>query len=131
MDIVGKIERIFPAQSGVGKTGNNWKKQEFLIVIPGQFEKRAVFNTWGDRIDLQQFAEGEEVRVHFDIESREFNGKYYTDLRAWRIDKMGASNASPQGASQDYYNQSVPASNYNNIPASSESAIVPDDDLPF
>ena len=52
---------------------------------------------WGDKIDQFNVTEGETVTVHFDLESREYNGRWYTDVKAWRIERPDAQ-AGPQDA---------------------------------
>jgi len=125
MDISGKINKILPAETGVGRNGNAWRKQKFVLSVPGQFEKIVCFDVWGDRISLDNFAENEEVKVHFDIESREYQGKYYSDIKAWRIDKMSGAgqNQAPTG-----YAANVPPPPPPPEPSYND---MPDDDLPF
>jgi hypothetical protein len=125
MDISGKINRILPVETGLNKNGNTWRKQKFVLTVPGQFEKIVCFDVWGDRISLDNFSENEEVKVYFDAESREYQGKYYTDLKAWKIDKAGTI-SQPQPQNNSNYNSNVP-------PPPSEPAYndLQDDDLPF
>ncbi len=84
MDITGKIIKILPLQSGQGKNGE-WRKQEFVIQTEGPYPKNVCFTLWNSKIDQNTFNENQKVKVSFDPESREFNGKYYTDLVAWRV----------------------------------------------
>lgn len=100
MELVGKIVKLLPLQTGQGKNGP-WKKQEYVLEYGDQFPKNVCFNLWGDKVDQFALTEGETVTVFFDVESREFNGKYYTDVKAWRVDK-GAT----QGAAQAGNNRS-------------------------
>jgi len=89
MEIAGKIIQILPLQSGQGKNGE-WRKQEFIIETSGQYPKKVCFNLWGDKIDAAGLQLNELVTVSFDPESREYNGKWYTDLKAWRVSKSNA-----------------------------------------
>lgn len=93
MELSGKIIKILPLQSGQGKNGV-WKKQDYVMEYGDQFPKLLCFNLWGDKIDQFAISENEPVTVHFDVESREYNGKYYTDVRAWKVDKGGEGNTS-------------------------------------
>jgi len=90
MELSGKISKILPLQTGQGKNGI-WKKQDYLLEYGDQFPKQLCFNLWGDKIDQFSLMENENVTIHFDVESREFNGKYYTDVKAWRVDKSQGS----------------------------------------
>lgn len=94
MEIKGKIIHVLPLQSGVGKaSGKEWKKQEYVLETQETYPKKVCFNLFGDRIDQNPVQIGDEVTVSFDLESREFNGRWYTDVRAYRIEK-GAPAAS-------------------------------------
>lgn len=88
MEISGKVINILQVVSGEGKTGNPWKKQEFVIEYQsGQYPKKLCFSLWGDKIDSANINMGEDIKVFFDVESREYNGKYFTDIRAWKVEK--------------------------------------------
>ena len=96
MEIIGKLISKLELQSGIGKTGNSWQKQEFVIETIEQYPKKVCANLWGDKIDvLSALAIGDTVVVTFNLESREFNGKWYTDVRAWKIEKQGVQPAVP------------------------------------
>jgi hypothetical protein len=95
MDISGTIIQILPEVGGVGKTGNNWRKQEFVIETKDQYPKKICFTAWGEKIDQFQLAAGEDVTVSFDAESREYNGRWYTELKAWNLRKGQASPIAP------------------------------------
>lgn len=78
-------------QSGRSAKGD-WAKQEFVIEYQeGNFPTKACFSVWGaDKVkDLEKYSVGDQIKVAFNISSREFNGKWYTDLRAWRISPAG------------------------------------------
>ena len=88
MEIKGKCVAILPLQSGTGKNGE-WKSQDFVIETGDQYPKQVCVNAFGDKI--QYIPEiGQEVNVSFDIESREYNGRWYTTVKAWKIEKVGA-----------------------------------------
>lgn len=85
MEIKGKIVQILPEVTGMGKKGN-WTKQEFILEIPGQYAKKICFTMWGKAILEAGLSEGETVTAHIDIESREYNGRWYTEVKAWKIE---------------------------------------------
>lgn len=93
MELKGKVIQLLPMQTGMGKKGQ-WRKQEFILETQGQYPKRVCFSIWGDKIDQFGIAEGEEVNVSVDLESREYNGKWYTEARAWKVDKAGGQPSS-------------------------------------
>ena len=84
MDISGKIIQLLPAQNGQGKNGA-WKKQEFVLETGDTYPKKVCIAVWGDKIDLNSFKLGDALDVSFDVESREYNGKWYTDVKAWKV----------------------------------------------
>jgi hypothetical protein len=84
MDISGKIQQLLPLQTGQGKNGT-WKKQEFILETGDAYPKKVCIAVWGDKIDMSGFRPGDQVAVSFDVESREYNGRWYTDVKAWKI----------------------------------------------
>lgn len=117
MELSGKIVKVLQLQSGQGKNGV-WKKQEYVLEYGDAYPKLVCFNLWGEKIDQYPISEGDAVTISFDVESREFNGKYYTDVKAWKIEKSGATPAT--GNKSEF---GVPAPDFLN----SEEK----DDLPF
>src|SRR5690606_1900688 len=92
MQITGKLIKVLPLQSGISKTGSEWKKQDFVIETEGAYPKTVCFSCWGDRIPSSAvLQEGNKLRIDFDPESREFNGKWYTDLKAWKVEVDGGT----------------------------------------
>ena len=94
MEIKGKIVKILPEESGQSSKGG-WRKQQYIIEIPGQFPKKVCFMAWGDKIDDFQIRLNDELEVSIDIESREFNGRWYTDVKAWKVAKLTGTDDAP------------------------------------
>lgn len=82
--ITGTVTQILPEQSGEGKNGV-WRKQEFILETEGKFPKPVCVVMWGDNIDSFAVKKGERLTAHIDIQSREFNGRWYTDVKAWKV----------------------------------------------
>jgi hypothetical protein len=116
MDISGKIIQFLPAQTGQGKNGP-WKKQEFILETGDTYPKKICIAVWGDKIDLGSFKPGDTVEVSFDVESREYNGRWYTDVKAWKV-----SGKQQQASGNTTYSAPVSGSN---------TSSADDDDLPF
>ncbi|MBM3434909.1 MAG: DUF3127 domain-containing protein [Bacteroidetes bacterium] len=98
MEITGKIIQILPEEKGEGRNGP-WKKQSFIIETQEQFPKKVCIINWGDKVDLKSNGVNDTVTVSINIESREFNGKWITNVKAWRMIKADApsqANAPPQ-----------------------------------
>ena len=86
MEVVGKIIQVLPVQEGVGRNGNPWKVQPYVLETLDQYPRKVHFEVFGeDRIRMNPCAIDQLVTVSFDIESREFNGRWYTSIRAYRI----------------------------------------------
>lgn len=116
MQIVATLRHKLPLQTGEGRNGT-WKKQDVVVETDGQFPKKICISIWGDKINDQILIEGAKLKISFDVESREYNGKWYTDVKAWAIEPAEGFQADPQS---DY-------SQFNDFPASDG----PDGDLPF
>ena len=113
MELTGKIIQVLPEQSGTSQRGP-WRKQEYVIEMPGDYPKQVCFMVWGDKIDQFAIKQGETLTVHIDLESREYNGRWYTDVKAWRVERP---------AGQDGMQETPPPPE--------EAPPVFDDDIPF
>jgi hypothetical protein len=85
MQLTAKLFQILPVESGMGKNGE-WKKQSIVVELDGQFPRKVCFTIWGDKIGSTRLELGQMLTVDFDIESREYNGRWYTDAKAWKIE---------------------------------------------
>lgn len=93
----GRLAAKLPVESGEGRNGR-WEKRSFVMELPSNYPTSVCIQLWGERIaQLDHFNEGDEVRAYVDIASREFNGKWYTDVKAWKIESASLSDA--RGAS--------------------------------
>jgi len=87
MEISGTVVNLLPLQTGQGKNGT-WKKQEFILETPGQYPKKVCLSLWGEKVDENRLNPGDRITASINIESREYNGRWYTDVRAWKIAKQ-------------------------------------------
>jgi len=86
MELKGKVIQVMPVQSGMGKSGKAWAKQEFVVDQGGQYPKKVCMSLWGeDKINNYDLQEGLELTASIELESRESNGRWYTEVRAWKI----------------------------------------------
>jgi hypothetical protein len=92
LSIKGKLKEKLTLESGTTKAGKEWKKQNFVIDTGDQYSPDVCFTLFGDEkiAILENFQEGQEVTVHFNVSSREFNGKYYHNIDAWKIEAGGS-----------------------------------------
>lgn len=101
MEVTGKVIAVLPEQGGVSKAGNEWKKQEYVIETQEQYPKKVCFQIFGaDRIAQSAIQPGEIITVFFDIDSREYQGRWYTNISAWKVERpspesLAASNVTP------------------------------------
>lgn len=132
MEIEGKIIRKLNVQTGNSSRGA-WAKQEFVLEYQdGSYPAQACLNVWGeDKVkDMERYQVGDKVKVSFNISSREYNGRWYNDLRAWRIEAAGV--AQPQaggtfGTASGAVPPDAPLPSADDMPADPEDS----DDLPF
>jgi len=122
MDIQGKIIKFLDPVTGEGRNGT-WKKQEFILELPGDFPKKLCIASWNDKADLGSVKEGDEVKVYIDVESREYNGRWYTDVKAWKLEKVGAATAPKDDLSAP--------PDFSAPPPSPDDEPTEEDDLPF
>lgn len=117
MEINGKIIELLPEKSGQSANGA-WRKQEYILETNSQYPKKICFMAWGEKIDQSAIKQGENLVVSVDLESREYNGRWYTDVKAWKASRDGI-----QDYSQPHQQTDVgETSNINDLS---------DDDIPF
>ncbi len=95
MEIKGKIIHVLPLQEGVSRAGNPWKKQEYVLETGDQYPRKICFDFFGDKVDQFPAAIGDEVILSFDIDSREYNGRWYTGVHGWKLEKVTATADAP------------------------------------
>ncbi len=122
LQVQGKLVQKLPTESGEGRNGR-WEKKQFVVETDDQYPKKICMVLWGDKVSmLEKVTEGDMLTVSINIESREFNSKWYTDVKAWRIEKGADEGSSPS--------QSAPAASA--MPTEPPADLgLPDDDLPF
>ena len=133
MEIIGKVVRLGNLTEGTSARGP-WRKQDLIIETEEQYPRTVCLTCWTNQIDeIQKFAPGQTIKAQIEISSREFNGKWYTDVRVWRFDPVGvaaAPAAAPaQPAQQPMMHQTPPtaAPAQDFYPPAEDSV----DDLPF
>ncbi len=147
-EIIGRLFKFAGEKTGQGQNGPWINLTVVFETTTDRFPKKVALQFWGDRAtEIKNFQPGDELRVSFDIESREYQDKWYTDARVWKVERIGATTApgatyvntqqaAPQQQAASGYSQ--PASAYSQPAAPAPSAdsfnstIAPaDDDLPF
>jgi len=122
MDITGTVIQILPEQRFNGKNGEVVKNQ-FVIEHGGQYKKKAVFGVFGeDRWKQMGVADGADVQVSFDIDAREWNGKWFGELTAWKVQILGSEQQSAVPNAKSVAQTDIPQDG---------SHVENDSDLPF
>ena len=129
MEISGKIIKVLEARSGVSqRTGNKWMSQQFVIETHEQYPKHCVFSVFGeDRLKQFDIKIGEELTVSFDIDAREYQGRWYNDISAWRVQRGVAPVAEQPASYAAAPAQAAPAAPSQSFTTDEGTA----DDLPF
>jgi hypothetical protein len=131
MEVTGKIIAVLPIQEGTSKAGNPWKKRYYVLETQETYPKKIAFYVFGtDRVaQYENITVGLTVRVNFDIESREWQGRWFTDIQGWKIDLVEDANAA--SAPQAHVNPAATQGSVPPPPAVSFTSAEPTDDLPF
>jgi hypothetical protein len=89
MQLTAKLLTLLPLQTGKGKNGD-WKKQDLIVETGENYPKKICISVWGNKINPSVLVVGNELRIDFDVESREYNGRWHTDVKAWKIEIVSA-----------------------------------------
>ncbi len=127
MEITGKVIVALPEMSGTSKSGNPWKKREYVLETLENFPRKVHFDFFGERADQYPLNVGDVIKLSFDIESREYNGRWYTSIRGWKSEPASAPSASPQASAAAPSAFPTAAPVVNQAPAFGDTT----EDLPF
>lgn len=96
MELAGKVIAVLEPRGGVSKNGNEWKVQEYVIETHDQYPRRMCFDVFGaDKIQQFNIQVGEELNVFFDIDAREWQGRWFNSIRAWKVERVSAAQQMP------------------------------------
>ena len=127
LNLTGRVLQILPLQQGTSKAGKPWKSQMFVLETGGQYPKKVPIKLFGESVDKFPLQVGQEVTASLDLDGREWEGKWFPEIKAWNITQTGAQPAAP--APQQV--ATAPAA----APAQPQPAPAPQagvaDDLPF
>lgn len=139
MDFQARVIQFLGETTGTSKAGNPWKKKEWVVETFGQFPRKVKVQCFGEKSDSMNLQPGHDYSLFVDLESREFNGRWYTDVSVYRVEEInnqgnnggnqGGFQQQPQGGfSNQPYGNPQPSFNSNSSFAVSEES---DEDLPF
>jgi hypothetical protein len=129
-ELKGKIKVLFEQQD----FPSGFYKRDFVITTNEQYPQDIKLSALKERVEqLNTMAEGDDILVKFDLRGREYNGNYYVDLNAWRIERGSAASGSSAGAAPQGFQQSTPPMDSAPLPDVEPMVVAPasDDDLPF
>jgi hypothetical protein len=92
MEITGKLIQINEPVTGESSRGP-WKKQEFIIETEEQFPRKVCLLNWNDKVDITGLKPNDQIKASINIESREFNGRWFTDVKVWKLEPVDKSSA--------------------------------------
>ena len=144
MDFQGKVIQFLGETTGTSKAGKPWKKKEWVVETLSQYPRKVKIQCFGDRSDAINLEPGKDYTLYVDLESREFNGRWYTDVSLFRADEIAGGQQGPfQQPSQQFQpGYQAPQQSYgapygtpaSSFPGSQSFEAAPDDsdeDLPF
>lgn len=110
MEITGTVIDILPIKEGVKQNGEPWKSQQFIIQTDDQYPRKVAIELFGeDRINNNLPSHGEKVTAAIDIESHEFNGRWYTSVKSYLVKKAAAAGTATEAPTTQAPPPPVPA----------------------
>lgn len=132
MEVTGKIIVALPEFSGVSKAGNPWKKREYVLETIESYPRKIYFDLFGDKADQFPLQVGQTIKLSFDIESREYNGRWFTSIRGWKVEPADAEPIAQAAPNYGTTPASAMASNASGaVPPPPIPAASTEEDLPF
>lgn len=96
MEVEGIIIQVLPTEKSKPEAAKAWTKVDFIVETEGQYPKKVCINSFNDKIPPSQLAIGNKVKVDVNLESREYNGKWYTTVSAWKMEVISSNGNTPQ-----------------------------------
>lgn len=133
MEIQGKVIAILEPQRFVSsKNGKEYVTTVFVIETPGQYPKKVAMKVMGeDKFKQMGIVMGGTYNVSFDVESREWQGKWFTECQAWRTQRVDVTQEQPQQSTTQTAQKPAPATEQNPLPENNGGDGEQNDDLPF
>lgn len=126
--IEGKMVQILEPQAGTSTRGA-WKKQDFILETTEQYPKKVCISCWNDKADeLANYKPNDMLKVAVNIESREYNTKWYTDIKAWKLEPISAAGGANNAPAAK---NTAPTAADDDITGMNFSSDDEGDDLPF
>lgn len=131
MEITGKITYVLPERSGTSARGE-WKAQSFVVETEDNYPRKMVFDVFGaERLQTFNIKVGDKVKVSFDIDAHEYQGRWFNNIRAYDVSHLDAAAAQAAGQAAAADPQTTQAAPAPFPPAQPDAAGESTDDLPF
>lgn len=131
MELLGRIIAVLHERSGTSARGE-WKAQSFVIETHDQYPRKMVFDVFGaERLQRFNIKSGDEVKVFFDIDAHEYQGRWFNNIRAFDVQRLDAAAAQAAGQAASADPQTTQAAPAPFPPAQPDAAGESTDDLPF
>lgn len=131
MELLGRIIAVLPERSGTSARGE-WKAQSFVIETHDQYPRKMVFDVFGaERLQRFNIKSGDEVKVFFDIDAHEYQGRWFNNISAFDVQRLDAAAAQAAGQAAAADPQTTQAASAPFPPAQPDAAGESTDDLPF
>jgi hypothetical protein len=120
LEITGKVFKVLAEQSGTSAGGKAWTKQEFVVETEEQYPRKICVTAMNEKVVpiVKTLAPGQQVTVHINLESREYQERWFTNVNVWRIDKVATSAGAAPATGEPFSPASITTEE-------------PGDDLPF
>lgn len=134
MELQGKIIAALPPRSGVSANGTQWQVNTYVIETAGDYPRKMAFEVFGaDKVEKFNIQLNEELVVSFDIDAREYQGRWFNSIRAWKVERPNAGQAMQPTAQPSAFAGPFPPAQQQTqqqqAPAQQQGQ--PNDDLPF
>jgi hypothetical protein len=124
MEIKGKIIVELPERGGVSQAGKEWMTKEFVLETEDRYPRRMLFSVFGrERIEQFNIQLGEKLTVMFDIDSKEYNGRWYNSITAWKVERENQQPVATEAPAVPPQSSEIFNQHQNDVPKN--------DDLPF
>jgi hypothetical protein len=123
MNISGKFVQLLPEVKGEGRNGP-WTRQDFILETDDQYPKKVCISVWNSKVDAKNLKAGDPVTVEITVESREYNGRWYTDVKAVGMIAGKLKESGMASSASDSFS-------HNSVPEDVAAAEDSDNDLPF
>ncbi len=123
MEIQGKIVAVLPTRNGTSKTGSPWSSATYVLQTQEMYPRRIAFDVMNENITQFNIRQDEFLKVSFDINAHEYNGKWFNSVKAWAVQRVGTGQTQPQQTAIPNPPQAYPQQQQPEPPASADPSL--------